>query len=193
MKVFRGKGGIFDAFGINKQIETQAFGRQVSLPSGASLVIEKTEAMHVVDVNSGSRKEGRRTRGRTPWNRHQAAQEIARLLRLRDMGGIIAVDFIDLYSAENRRALLEPSKEAMADDKAKHNILPPSRFGVIRLTRQRVRPERRCDTSETCPTCGGGGSAGAHPGDATRSSALNYVFTDKGMTRVTLCVHPRPT
>ena len=191
VKVFKGKGGIFDAFGINKQIK-QAFGRQVSLPSGASLVIEKTEAMHVVDVNSGSRKGGQKDQEQNALEINiEAAQEIARLLRLRDMGGIIAVDFIDLYSAENRRALHKAFKEAMADDKAKHNILPPSRFGVIELTRQRVRPETEIDTSETCPTCGGSGEVQAPILVIDEiEHALNYVFTDKGMSGVTLCVHP---
>ncbi|MCB0780970.1 MAG: ribonuclease E/G, partial [Flavobacteriales bacterium] len=95
--------------------------------------------------------------------------------------GIIAVDFIDLYSAENRRALHKAFKEAMADDKAKHNILPPSRFGVIELTRQRVRPETEIDTSETCPTCGGSGEVQAPILVIDEiEHALNYVFTDKG-------------
>src|SRR5690606_30540081 len=106
----------------------------------------------------------------------EAAKEIARLLRLRDMGGIIAIDFIDLYEPENRRALHKALKDAMEDDKAKHNVLPPSRFGVIELTRQRVRPETEIDTSETCPTCAGTGEVQAPVLLIDRiESALNHL------------------
>ena len=192
VKLYKGKLDIFDNFGVNKQIK-QAFGRQVMLPSGATLIIEKTEAMHVIDVNSGGRKGG----GGKDQEQNvleintEAAIEIARLLRLRDMGGIIAVDFIDLYSAENRRALHKTFKEAMADDKAKHNILPPSRFGVIELTRQRVRPETEIDTSESCPTCGGSGEVSAPVLVIDEiENALNYLITDRSMSGLTLAVHP---
>ncbi len=149
VKHYKGKLDIFDNFGVNKQIK-QAFGRQVMLPSGGYLIVEKTEAMHVVDVNSGSRKGGRnqaQEKNALEIN-VEAAIEIARLLRLRDMGGIICVDFIDLYEAENRRTLHKALKDAMADDKAKHNVLPPSRFGVIethppaRAPRDRDRHQR---------------------------------------------------
>lgn len=132
------------------------------LPSGGYLIVEKTEAMHVVDVNSGSRKGGRNSQEQNALEIDvEAAKEIARLLRLRDMGGIICVDFIDLYESENRRTLHKVLKDAMADDKAKHNVLPPSKFGAIEMTRQRVRPETEIDTSESCPTCGGTGEVSA--------------------------------
>lgn len=191
VKHYKGKHDIFDAFEVNKQIK-QAFGRQVMLKSGASLIIEKTEAMHVVDVNSGSRKGGQKDQEQNALEINiEAAQELARLFRLRDMGGIIAVDFIDLYSAENRRALHKAFKDAMADDKAKHNILPPSRFGVVEITRQRVRPETEIDTSENCPTCRGTGEVQAPVLVIDEiENALDYLVNEKKESGLTLHVHP---
>ncbi|MBK8340975.1 MAG: Rne/Rng family ribonuclease [Flavobacteriales bacterium] len=191
VKHYKGKLDIFDNFAVNKQIK-QAFGKQVILPSGAYLIIEKTEAMHVIDVNSGSRKGGNQNQEKNALDINiEAAKEIARLLRLRDMGGIICIDFIDLYEPENRRTLHKALKDAMADDKAKHNVLPPSRFGVIELTRQRVRPETEIDTSESCPTCNGTGEVRAPVlliDDI--ESALNYLLVEKDMSGLTLKVHP---
>src|SRR5690606_24308925 len=119
------------------------------------------------------------------------AKEIARLLRLRDMGGIIAIDFVDLYEPENRRALHKALKDAMADDKAKHHILPPSRFGVIELTRQRVRPETEIETNESCPTCHGTGEVQAPVLIVDQiENTIAHLINDKGMDRITLHVHP---
>ena len=191
VKHYKGKLDIFDNFGVNKQIK-QAFGKQVMLSSGAYLIIEKTEAMHVVDVNSGSRKGGNQAQEKNALDINvEAAIEIARLLRLRDMGGIVAIDFIDLYEPENRRTLHKALKDAMADDKAKHNVLPPSRFGVVELTRQRVRPETEIDTSENCPTCNGTGEVSAPVLIIDQiENALNYLLTEKDMNGLTLHVHP---
>ncbi|MCO6483400.1 MAG: Rne/Rng family ribonuclease [Flavobacteriales bacterium] len=191
VKLYKGKLDIFDNYGVNKQIK-QAFGRQVLLPSGAYLIVEKTEAMHVIDVNSGSRKGGRSDQEENALAINlEAAKEIARLLRLRDMGGIVAIDFIDLYEPENRRTLHKALKDAMEDDKAKHNVLPPSKFGVIELTRQRVRPETEIDTSEACPTCGGTGEVSAPVLIVDEiENALNYLLSEKDMSGVSLHVHP---
>jgi ribonuclease G len=192
LKHYKGKLDIFDNFGVNKQIK-QAFGKQVILPSGAYLVVEKTEAMHVIDVNSGGRKGGggKDQEQNALETNIEAALEIARLLRLRDMGGIICVDFIDLYEPENRRLLHKALKDAMADDKAKHNVLPPSKFGVIEMTRQRVRPETEIDTSESCPTCAGTGEVSAPVLIIDEiENALNYLHTEKDMSGITLKVHP---
>jgi ribonuclease G len=191
VKHYTGKLDIFDNFFVNKQIK-QAFGKQVMLPSGAYLVIEKTEAMHVIDVNSGSRKGGNQAQEKNALDTNiEAAKEIARLLRLRDMGGIIAIDFIDLYEPDNRRALHKALKDAMEDDKAKHNVLPPSRFGVIEMTRQRVRPETEIDTSERCPTCAGTGEVSAPVLIIDEiENALNFLHGEKNMSGLTLKVHP---
>jgi ribonuclease G len=122
------------------------------------LVIEHTEAMHVIDVNSGKRVNSKQDQEANALEVNLiAAEEVARQLRLRDMGGIIVVDFIDMYNGENRKKLFTALKEFMSDDKAKHHILPPSRFGLIEITRQRVRPELNIETKEGCPACKGTG------------------------------------
>ena len=148
---------IFDNFAITKQIKS-LFGRTITYKSGAYLIIEHTEAMHVIDVNSGNRSKGSDAQEKTAIDVNlAAADEIARQLRLRDMGGIIVVDYIDMGEAANRQKLFEHMNKAMANDRAKHNILPLSKFGVMQITRQRVRPVMDIDTSETCPACFGTG------------------------------------
>jgi len=142
---------VFEKYGIERQIKT-SFGRTVSMAKGAYLVIEHTEAMHVIDVNSGNRSNKEKNQEDTALEVNLiSATEIARQLRLRDMGGIIVVDFIDMGVANNRRALFNHLREEMKDDKAKHKILPPSKFGLIQITRQRVRPERNIKTKEENP------------------------------------------
>ena len=142
---------IFEKFGIERQIKT-SFGQSVSMSKGAYLIIEHTEALHVVDVNSGNRSNKARNQEDTALEVNIiSAIEIARQLRLRDMGGIIVVDFIDMNKSENRKQLFECLRDEMADDKAKHKILPPSKFGLVQITRQRVRPETNIKTSEKNP------------------------------------------
>lgn len=139
---------IFEKFFIEKQIKS-SFGKTVSMKQGSYLVIEHTEAMHVVDVNSGNRtnKDISQEENALMVNL-QAAEELARQLRLRDMGGLIAVDFIDMHVAENRKKLTESLISHMKDDRAKHKVLPPSKFGIVEITRQRVRPVMKIQTSE---------------------------------------------
>ncbi len=154
---YTGELPIFDNFAITKQIKS-LFGRTVTYKSGAYLIIEHTEAMHVIDVNSGNRSKGSDAQEKTAIDVNTAAaDEIARQLRLRDMGGIIVIDFIDMSEAANRQKLFEHMSKAMAGDRAKHNILPLSKFGLMQITRQRVRPAMDITTSETCPTCFGTG------------------------------------
>ena len=146
---------IFDHFGIEKQIKS-LFGRNVTMKSGAYLVIEHTEALHVIDVNSGNTAKKDKDQETNALRVNiESAQEVARQLKLRDMGGIIVIDFIDQRKAENRKELLNKMKEFMKDDKAKHYILPPSKFGLVQITRQRVRPEMDIKTSETIFTADG--------------------------------------
>lgn len=146
---------IFEKFGIERQIKT-TFGRTVSMNKGAYLIIEHTEAMHVIDVNSGNRSNKSKNQEDTALEVNLiSATEIARQLRLRDMGGIIVVDFIDMNKAENRKALYDHLREEMSDDRAKHKILPPSKFGLVQITRQRVRPEMNIKTREENPNKNG--------------------------------------
>ena len=142
---------LFEKYHIERQIKT-SFGKTVSMSKGAYLIIEHTEALHVIDVNSGNRSSKATNQEDTALEVNMiAAAEIARQLRLRDMGGIIVVDFIDMQNPENRKVLYDFLKEEMSDDKAKHKILPPSKFGLIQITRQRVRPEVNIKTREEDP------------------------------------------
>jgi len=142
---------IFEKFGIERQIKT-SFGKTVSMAKGAYLIIEHTEALHVIDVNSGNRSNKANNQEDTALEVNLiAATEIARQLRLRDMGGIIVIDFIDMTNAENRQELFNHLRDEMKDDRAKHKILPPSKFGLIQITRQRVRPEMNIETREENP------------------------------------------
>jgi len=157
IKVYNGSIPIFEHFGVNKQIKA-LFGRTVSFKHGAYLIIEHTEALHVIDVNSGNRsRSGNNQEANALEVNLEAAREIARQLRLRDMGGIIVIDFIDMQNNENKQALFDSMKEIMAGDRTKHNILPLTKFGLMQITRQRVRPEMNIVTDEKCPACLGSG------------------------------------
>jgi ribonuclease G len=148
---------IFDKFGVTKQTKS-LFGKTVTYKGGAYLIIEHTEAMHVIDVNSGNRMKGSTEQEKTAFEVNlAAADEIARQLRLRDMGGIIVIDFIDLAESSNRQQLFEHMNKAMSSDRARHNILPLSKFCLMQITRQRVRPLLDIQTSEGCPSCFGTG------------------------------------
>lgn len=191
VKQYNGKSGIFQHFGIQKQIKAM-FGKQVSLPSGGYLIIEHTEAMHVIDVNSGNRKSGNNGQEENALATNmEAASEIARLLRLRDMGGIVVVDFIDMSKRENNKKLHQHMKDCMKDDRAKHNILAPSRFGVMELTRQRVRPETDINTSERCPACNGTGETQATilVVDEIENN-LRFLVEEKRSKELTIVCHP---
>ncbi len=191
LEQYAGELPIFDNFAITKQIKS-GFGKTVTFKSGAYLIIEHTEAMHVIDVNSGNRSKSSTGQENTAIDVNTAAaDEIARQLRLRDMGGIIVVDFIDMHESENRNKLFEHMRNAMALDRARHNILPLSKFGLMQITRQRVRPEMDFNTSETCPTCLGKGEI--------QSSILftdileekiKYVVLNLKVKKFKLHVHP---
>ncbi|MDR1022910.1 MAG: Rne/Rng family ribonuclease [Prevotellaceae bacterium] len=190
--LYDGKKPLFEHFGLTKQVKS-GFGRVVSLKGGAYLVIDHTEALHVVDVNSGIRagKGGDSQETNALEVNLNAAQEIARQLRLRDMGGIIVVDFIDMYQAENRKTLYERMVKFMESDRAKHNILPLSKFGLMQLTRQRVRPEMKIQTQEACPTCNGTGKVGPTIlFDEQLESRIAYLTSEDGERSFTLRVHP---
>ena len=157
VKLYKGKIPLFQKYQIERQIKS-SFGKSVTMRKSTYLVIEHTEAMHVIDVNSGKRVNSKQAQEDNALEVNLiAAEEVARQLRLRDMGGIIVVDFIDMYVAANRKKLFEAMVEFMKEDKAKHHILPPSRFGLIEITRQRVRPVLNIETKEGCPSCKGTG------------------------------------
>ena len=182
---------IFDHFNITKQIKT-SFGKTVSFKSGAYLIIESTEALHVIDVNSGNRSKSSTSQENNALDVNlRAADEIARQLRLRDMGGIIVIDYIDMAQAEHRQALYDHMREVMANDRARHNILPLSKFGLMQITRQRVRPALDIVTAESCPSCHGKGEV--QPSllftDVLKDK-IDYLFNSLKVTQFTMYVHP---
>jgi len=191
VKRYTGHVPIFEHFGIEKQIKG-LFGKTVTIKNGAYLIIEHTEALHVIDVNSGNRSKKSNDQETNAIEVNiSAAEEIARQLRLRDMGGIIVVDFIDMHSNEHKNLLHEKMKEAMATDRTKHNILPLSKFGLMQITRQRVRPEINLETIETCPVCKGSGEIGASilVVDEIYNN-LVYLLNNDRNRKIELRVHP---
>ncbi len=181
---------IFDAFGVTKQIKA-SFGKTATMPSGAYLVIEHTEAMHVIDVNSGHKMASSNQDEAVMKVNLEAAEEIARQLRLRDIGGIIIVDFIDMKKAEHKRELLKAMRQAMKKDRAQHTILPLSKFGLMQITRQRVRPEVKINTAEVCPTCNGTGKINASILIADEIERdLTFILQSRPKSKVKLLAHP---
>ena len=191
VKFYKGNVPIFDHFEVSKQIKS-AFGKVVPIKQGAYLVIEHTEALHVVDVNSGIRVKTGKDQEQNAYDVNcHAADEIARQLRLRDMGGIVIIDFIDMDTSEHRQNLLRHMQELMQSDRAKHNILPLTKFGLMQITRQRVRPATEINTTETCPTCNGTGKiASSILIDETIERQLAFFVKEKGINNFTLKVNP---
>ena len=190
VKLYKSSVPIFEKFHIERQIKT-GLGRTVSMTKGAYLVIEHTEALHVIDVNSGNHSNKAENQETTAFEVNLiAATEIARQLRLRDMGGIIVVDFIDMSSGENRQKLFDALREEMKDDRAKHKILPPSKFGLIQITRQRVRPEINIKTKEENPSKQGEGDAPIMLIDRITTDLEEIIFQSNYNGRITLNIHP---
>ncbi|MEL6867344.1 MAG: Rne/Rng family ribonuclease [Bacteroidota bacterium] len=181
---------VFDAYGVSRQIKS-SFGKTATMPSGAYLVIEHTEAMHVIDVNSGHKiPSGDQAEAVLAVNM-EAAEEIARQMRLRDIGGIIIIDFIDMRVTEHRRVLLKKMRDYMKKDRAQHTILPLSKFGLMQITRQRVRPEVKINTAEICPACKGTGKINPSillTDDIQRD--LEFILQSRPNSKLKLSVHP---
>ncbi len=180
---------VFDQYGVTKQVKS-SFGKTVNLQSGAYLIIEHTEALHVVDVNSGYKSVSNNQEENALETNMEAAEEIARQLRLRDIGGIIVVDFIDMKLPDNKKKLQEAMEQFMRSDRAKHAVLPISKFGLMQITRQRMRPEVSINTSETCPTCNGTGKVTSTLLlEDEIEKRIHYLVTHQHKT-LTLFVHP---
>lgn len=191
IKIHKSKVPIFEQYGIDKQVKL-SFGKTVSIKSGVYLIIEHTEAMHVIDVNSGHRLNTDKTQETNALEVNmEAAAEIARQLRLRDMGGIIVIDFIDMHEASNRRKLFQRLVEEMSKDNTRHTILPPSKFGLVQITRQRVRPELNVEVLEKCPACDGSGKI--KPSillfDEIENN-IKYLINEQNESFLTLVVNP---
>ncbi|WP_171741257.1 Rne/Rng family ribonuclease [Spirosoma taeanense] len=191
VKLHTGKTKVFEALGLEKQLKS-LFGRSVSLPGGGYLIIEHTEALHVIDVNSGNKSNSEEDQEATAISvNREAAKEIARQLRLRDMGGIIVVDFIDMKKAENKKLLQDIMRDEMKADRSKFTILPLTKFGLMQITRQRVRPEMNIVTREVCPTCGGTGTiqASVLVTDVIETN-LDYMLTKQNEHGISIALHP---
>jgi len=161
LKLHKGNTPIFEQYDVDRQIKS-SFGKKVNMKAGAYLIIEHTEAMHVIDVNSGQRLKKDSNQENSAYDVNIiSAKEIARQLRLRDMGGIIVIDFIDMADREHRQKLHEFMTAEMKGDLAKHSILPVTKFGLMQITRQRVRPEMKVKILEKCPICNGTGEVKA--------------------------------
>jgi len=190
VELYEGRTSVFDQYGINKQIKA-SFGKTATLNSGAYLVIEHTEAMHVIDVNSGP-KMSRSDLGNAPLSVNlEAAEEISRQLRLRDIGGLIVVDFIDMKNPDHKRVLNNKMEEVMSKDRAQHTVLPLSKFGLIQITRERVRPAVKMNTDEVCPTCQGTGKS--KPSILLTDEIerdLGYLISNRPDAKLSLKVHP---
>ena len=191
VKLYNGTVPIFDNFNVTKQVKS-AFGKTVNYKRGAYLIIEHTEAMHVVDVNSGNRTKAENGQEQNALEVNLgAADELARQLRLRDMGGIIIVDFIDMHLAEDRQLLYERMCKNMQKDRARHNILPLSKFGLMQITRQRVRPAMDVNVEETCPTCFGKGKIKSSILFTDQlESKIDRMVSKIGIKKFNLHVHP---
>ena len=190
VKYYDSKTPLFEKYGIERQIKT-AFGRTVSGSKGTYLVIEHTEALHVIDVNSGNRSNKSNNQEETALEVNLiAASEVARQLRLRDMGGIIVIDFIDMAVAANRKKLFDHMRSEMNDDRAKHKILPPSKFGLIQITRQRVRPEMNIKTREENPNIGDNSEIEAPIVLVNKMNDELKTLINKDYKKITLNTHP---
>jgi len=182
---------IFDHYGITKAIKA-SFGKTVPVANGPYLVIEHTEALHVIDVNSGRSKQPDKGREENIVEiNKEAAKEVARQLRLRDMGGIIVIDFIDLKAPKHRKDVLETMQKAMSADRAKHTILPMTKFGLMQITRERVRPEVVISTTETCITCNGTGRMENSVLIVDKiENDLEYIIQNQNQKGLIVTVHP---
>ena len=190
VKLYKGHEPIFDHFEVSRQIKG-SFGKIVSIKSGAYLVIEHTEALHVIDVNSGIRAKQKDQENNAFEVNKNAAEEIARQLRLRDMGGIVIIDFIDMDDNAHRLELYKHMQELMEGDRAKHTVLPLTKFGLMQITRQRVRPATEINTTEVCPTCNGTGKVGPTIlFDEAVERQLAYYVKERKMDSFVLRVSP---
>ncbi|MCC6815756.1 MAG: Rne/Rng family ribonuclease [Saprospiraceae bacterium] len=190
LQYFNGSKHIFDALGIKRQIKS-SFGNTSTLTSGAYIVVERTEAMHVIDVNSGPKAQKMDQEAASLQVNLEAAEEIARQIRLRDIGGLIVIDFIDQKNADNKLMLYNSMKKYMENDRSQHTILPLSKFGLMQITRQRARPEMTIDSAEMCPSCKGSGKV--TPTILlvdTLISQMEFILKTKPVKNLSIEAHP---
>ena len=185
-----GKDSVFEHFNVEKQLRS-SFGRRVRLPGGGSLVIEQTEALHVIDVNSGKNVKEEDQESNALHVNLNAVVEICRQIRLRDLGGIIVIDFIDMREKEHKADVYEAMKKAMEKDRSKSTLLPLTKFGLMQITRHRVRPSVHIDSSEKCPSCDGTGKiANALATGDLIERHIEYFFKQQHARALFIELHP---
>ncbi len=191
VKLYTGKVKLFEHYGVERQIKS-AFGQTVSLRGGGYLIIEHTEALHVIDVNSGNKSNREENQETTALSVNlEAVREVARQLRLRDMGGIVVIDFIDMRSMDSKKLIFNKMKEEMESDRAKHTVLPLSKFGLMQITRERVRPQMNIATKEVCPTCNGSGKITASILVTDQiENHIQHLFEKQNEKHLVLALHP---
>lgn len=190
VRLYEGKASIFEHFGVHKQLRS-SFGRRVRLPGGGSLVIDQTEALHVIDVNSGKNIKEEDQESNALQVNLNAVPEISRQIRLRNLGGIIVTDFIDMRDRAHKAEIYNAMKEAMAKDRSKSTVLPLTKFGLMQMTRHRVRPSIRIDNSEKCPSCSGTGKVTNLLGLADLiEQHIEYLFKQQYLRALSIRVHP---
>ena len=191
VKLYSGKVKLFEHYGVERQIKS-AFGQTVSLRGGGYLIIEHTEALHVIDVNSGNKSNREENQETTALSVNlEAVREVARQLRLRDMGGIVVIDFIDMRSMDSKKLIFNKMKEEMESDRAKHTVLPLSKFGLMQITRERVRPQMNITTKEVCPTCSGTGKITASILVTDQiENHIQHLFEKQNEKHLVLALHP---
>ncbi len=187
---YDGKEPLFHKYGIEQEI-VKVHSRSVPLKAGGSIVIEQTEALVAIDVNSGKFRKHKDAEETAFKTNMEAAKEIARQLRLRDLGGLIICDFIDMRSARHRREVEKEFRTATRTDRARSKILHISSFGVVEMTRQRMRPSLQSSTYLACPHCGGSGYVKSHESCALELIRLLHLAASKEqIKRVELFVSP---
>ena len=190
VKLYEGTQPFFEYFGVERQLRT-SFGRHVRLPGGGSLVIDQTEALHVIDINSGKSLQESDQEATALRVNLNAVPEVSRQIRLRNLGGIIIIDFIDMREQEHRLEVQNKMKEAMSKDQSRYTILPLTRFGLMQMTRHRVRPSIRIDKSERCPACRGSGKVSNVLGLADLiEQHLDYLITQRHLPKLSITLHP---
>ena len=190
VQLHKGDKPLMDTYGISRQIKS-SFGKTATMSSGAYLVIEHTEAMHVIDVNSGPKMQKTDQQTAALSVNIEAAAEVARQLRLRDIGGLIIIDFIDMKSQEHKNHIFKVMREFMESDRAQHSVLPLSKFGLMQITRERVKPAVNINTNETCPACGGTGQI--RPSILVTDEIqrdLEFIIENRPNTGITIETHP---
>jgi ribonuclease G len=190
IEFYRGKTPIFDVFGVAKDMQ-ESLGRRVALRSGGYLVIDVTEAMTVIDVNSGRYAANKEQEQNSLRTNLEASREILRQLRLRDIGGIIVIDFIDLEDERNKRKVFDELRREFRHDRAKATVLPMTEFGLVQITRQRIRQSIMQSFSESCPVCAGTGIVQSRATILTELTGwLGKLKSEGHSRRVKLVVHP---